>query len=66
MKNANKQLHFKLSMTKLKSCHVNNIYVMAPRQTSYIGPKILPTQISKSNITHIYTYNIMSIHDYKP
>lgn len=66
MKNANKQLHFKLSMTELKTGHVNNMYVMAPRQTSYSGPKILPTQISKSKTTNMYTYNIMSIHDYKP
>ena len=33
MKNANKQLHFKQSMTELKSDLVNNIYVMTPRQT---------------------------------
>ena len=52
-------------MTELKSGHVNNIYVMAPTQTSYSGPKILPTQISKSNTTNIYIFNIMSIHGYK-
>lgn len=46
-------------MTELKNGHVNNIYVMAPRQTSYSAPKILPTQISKSNTTNIYTqYNV--------
>jgi len=53
-------------MTELKSGHVNNIYVMAPRQTSYRGPRVLHTQISKNNTTNIYTFNIMSIHGYKP
>jgi len=47
-------------MTELKSGHVNNIrvYVMAPRQTSYSGPKILTTQISNCNTTIIYTFNM--------
>lgn len=55
-----------LFMTELKSGHVNNIYIMAPRQISYSGPNILPTKISESNTTNIYIFNIMSIHGYKP
>jgi hypothetical protein len=62
-KNANKQLHFKLFMPELRSGHVNKIYNMAPGQTSYSGPKLLPTTLSKSNTTNMYTSRIMSIHD---